>query len=197
MQIDDTGLAGVKLVTPRVFRDDRGYFFETYQEDRYDAAGIASPFLQDNVSKSRKGVLRGLHFQHPNPQGKLVGVLDGEVFDVAVDLRKGSPQFGQWYGTILSGENHRQLWIPEGFAHGFLVLSEIAIFAYKCTALYSAEDDRSVRWNDPAIGIEWPSKEPVLSPKDANAPLLAELREGDLPDFSALHAESMASERSP
>jgi len=175
MKVTETELPGVLLVEPRIFRDHRGFFFESWSAERYRQAGIPGPFVQDNVSRSSRGVLRGLHFQNPHPQGKLVTVLEGEVFDVAVDLRVGSPTFGKWAGYYLSAENGRQLYIPEGFAHGFVVTSEFAIFSYKCTEYYRPEADRSLRWNDPEIGIEWPVKEPVLSPKDATAPLLNEL----------------------
>jgi len=175
MKVTETELPGVLLVEPRIFRDHRGFFFESWSAERYRQAGIPGPFVQDNVSRSSRGVLRGLHFQNPHPQGKLVTVLEGEVFDVAVDLRVGSPTFGKWAGYYLSAENGRQLYIPEGFAHGFVVTSEFAIFSYKCTEYYRPEADRSLRWNDPEIGIEWPVEEPILSPKDAAAPLLGEL----------------------
>lgn len=175
MKIEDTPLEGVKILTPRQFSDDRGYFFEFYNATRYQEAGISGPFLQDNVSKSRQGVLRGLHFQYPHAQGKLVGVLAGEVFDVAVDIRRGSPQFGRWFGAILSAANLRQLWIPEGYAHGFLVLSDEAIFTYKCTSPYSPGCEHGISWKDPNIGINWPRAVSTLSPKDASAPLLSEM----------------------
>lgn len=175
MKIQRTDLPGVLLVEPRVFGDERGFFFESYHAARYEDAGIPARFVQDNVSRSAGGVLRGIHLQNPAPQGKLVQVLAGEVFDVAVDLRVGSPHFGRWTGALLSEENHRQLWVPEGFGHAFAVLSPSATFSYKCTALYDAAADMGVRWDDPDIGIDWPIEAPTLSEKDAGLPLLREL----------------------
>ncbi len=169
MTVTETRLPGVLLLEPRVFRDPRGFFLETWNADRYRAAGIPGPFVQDNASRSARGVLRGLHVQNPNPQGKLVSVLDGAVFDVAVDVRAGSPTFGQWTGHELSAENGHQLWIPPGFAHGFVVLSESALFTYKCTDRYAPEHEFSIAWNDPEIGIAWPVVDPELSGKDAAA----------------------------
>jgi len=183
VEVKKTRLPGVLLLEPSVFRDGRGAFLETWHDERYTALGISGPFVQDNVSRSVRGVLRGLHFQHPNDQGKLVQVLEGEVFDVAVDVRKGSPTFGKWEGATLSSDNARQLWIPEGFAHGFCVTSEEAVFAYKCTEYYHRASEHPVRWNDPDIGIEWPIKKPELSDKDKIAPLLKELDEEILPVF--------------
>ena len=184
MKVVETRLPGVKLIEPRVFSDDRGFFMEIFQAQRYaELAGIDRPFVQDNLSFSRYGVLRGLHFQNPNPQGKLVYVLQGEVFDVAVDIRRGSPTFGQWFGTLLSAENKRQMWIPEGFAHGFCVTTETALFTYKCTANYSAQDDGAIRWNDPAIGIEWPISDVQLSEKDLQAPTLETIDSKRLFDY--------------
>ena len=174
MKVTETNLPGVWLIEPKVFRDDRGYFYESWNEDRFRDNGIATAFVQDNVSLSRQGVLRGLHYQNPTPQAKLVSVLQGAVFDVAVDLRLGSPTFGQWLGVEISAANQRQLYIPEGFAHGFVVLSEETIFSYKCSDYYSPSHERSLRWDDPALAIEWPVGEPILSPKDAAAPLLSE-----------------------
>lgn len=173
------------ILEPRVFGDQRGYFFETWSEQRYQAAGLPASFLQDNVSFSRRGVLRGLHYQYPHAQGKLVQVLAGEVFDVAVDIRIGSPQRGQWVGEILSETNHRQLYIPPGFAHGFCVLSETAIFSYKCTDYYDASAEGGVIWNDPEIGIEWPIRDPVLSPKDAVYPRLSAIPRSRLAVYGA------------
>ena len=173
-----TSIEGVTIIEPTVFGDQRGYFLETYNKGEFDAAGFNMVFVQDNESKSKKGVLRGLHFQKKNPQGKLVRVIDGEVFDVAVDLRKGSPTFGKWEGVTLSSENKKQFYIPEGFAHGFVVLSETATFVYKCTRLYDPKDEGGLMWNDPAIGIEWPvgnGFEPLLSEKDTKNPLLKDL----------------------
>lgn len=180
MNVLDTSLPEVKLIEPDVFGDERGFFMETWNHGRYTEAGIHATFRQANLSSSRRGVLRGLHFQQPRPQGKLVHVLTGEVFDVAVDIRVGSPTFGRWWGTELSGDNHRQLWVPEGFAHGFCVLSERAVFAYLCTTEYDAEADRTLRFDDPRIGVEWPVSGPELSQKDAAAPLLEDLRQRDL-----------------
>lgn len=169
------GLEGLWVIEPRVFRDARGWFLETWNEARYRDAGLPGHFVQDNLSFSHRGVLRGLHFQNPNPQGKLVTILHGEAWDVAVDLRRCSPTFGRWRAVHLSGENHRQFYLPPGFAHGFVVLSDTALFAYKCTAPYSPADERSLRWDDPDLAITWPMAAPVLSAKDAAAPRLREL----------------------
>ena len=169
-----TRLPGVLLLEPRVFGDARGYFLETWNDSAYRAAGIDAPFVQDNLSRSTRGVLRGLHFQNPEPQGKLVTVLDGSVFDVVVDLRVDSPTFAQWLGVTLSGEQPRQLWVPEGFAHGFQVLSDTALFAYKCTRAYAPDHERSLCWDDPDVGIAWPIPDPTLSDKDRRAPRLRE-----------------------
>lgn len=176
MKVIDTALPGVKIIEPRVFGDHRGFFLETYNEARYREAGIDVGFVQDNHSRSARGILRGLHYQVRKPQAKLVWVVEGEVFDVAVDVREGSPSFGAWTGVRLSGDNHRQLFIPAGFAHGFCVLSESAHFLYKCSDLYDPGGEGGVIWNDPKIGIEWPLDEiePVLSDKDAALPVLAE-----------------------
>jgi dTDP-4-dehydrorhamnose 3,5-epimerase len=183
MKVIETSLPGVMVIEPQVFGDARGYFYESYNKAKYADAGITSNFVQSNVSRSAKGVLRGLHYQWPNPQGKLVSVLDGDVFDVAVDVRRGSPTFGQWTGVMLSAENKRHLWIPEGFAHGFCVVSEFATFSYQCTALYDREADASVRWNDSDIGIDWPINHPLLSEKDEKAPLLKEVAIARLPEY--------------
>jgi dTDP-4-dehydrorhamnose 3,5-epimerase len=172
MKVTETALPGVLLLEPRVFSDDRGFFLETFHQKRYAELGLTLPFVQDNWSHSIKGTLRGLHFQEPNPQGKLVQVITGAVFDVAVDIRTGSPHFGKWVGVELTAENRRQLWVPPGFAHGFCVTSERADFLYKCTALYSPEHDGGILWNDPDIGIDWPVTAPLLSKKDAGAPRL-------------------------
>lgn len=175
MEVRQTELPGVLLIEPRVFHDARGFFLETYSERRYAASGIQADFVQDNWSHSRRGTLRGMHYQIEHSQGKLVQVMHGEIFDVAVDLRRDSPAFGKWFGITLSAANHRQLWIPPGFAHGFLVLSDEADFIYKCTDYYSPEHDRTLLWNDPAIGIEWPATgELVLSEKDRAGKPLAE-----------------------
>ena len=170
-----TELPEVLLIEPKLFGDQRGFFIETYQVQRYREAGISEPFVQDNMSRSGRGVLRGLHLQNPVSQGKLVTVLHGRTLDVAVDVRVGSPNFGRHVAVELSEENRRQLWIPRGFAHGFLVLSETADLFYKCDALYSPKDEITIRWDDPAIGIEWGIEHPALSSKDALAPSLAEL----------------------
>lgn len=172
---NETKLKGVYIIDVKTYGDNRGYFMETYKEDDFKAAGLDYNFVQDNQSSSRKGVLRGLHFQKTYPQAKLVRVLKGEVFDVAVDLRKGSETYGQWVGAVLSEENKRQFMIPRGFAHGFLVLSDYAEFAYKCDDVYHPEDEGGIMWNDPAIGIEWPEAgELILSEKDKVHPSLAE-----------------------
>lgn len=183
MNILDTRLNGVKIIEPNVFGDERGFFFESWQKERYESLGIQGEFVQDNVSFSTKGVLRGLHFQNPHGQGKLVSVLQGEVFDVAVDIRVGSPTFGQWEGVLLSGENHRQFWIPAGFAHGFCVVSNTALFSYKCTERYAPDCEGGIAWNDPAIGIDWPLKEVVLSEKDKQYTNLSEIALTRLPAF--------------
>jgi len=168
VQIESMAIPEVKLIRPKFIRDERGFFVETFRADRLAAAGIDITFVQDNHSRSSRGVLRGLHYQIRHPQGKLVRVSHGSVFDVAVDLRRSSPTFGQWVGAELSGENFRQMWIPAGFAHGFLVLSETADFLYKTTDYYAPEHERSLLWNDPAVGIEWPLAgiEPRLAAKD-------------------------------
>ncbi|MGQ9426145.1 dTDP-4-dehydrorhamnose 3,5-epimerase [Gilvimarinus sp. F26214L] len=167
MEVFATSIPEVKVIVPKVFGDDRGFFLETFQAERYrKEAGIELPFVQDNYSRSGGGVLRGLHFQRRRPQGKLVRVVRGEVFDVAVDLRPTSPTFKQWVGEVLSESNYRQLWVPPGFAHGFLVLSEHADFEYKCTDYYDPADEACLRWDDPVIGVDWPVKAPILSAKD-------------------------------
>ncbi len=169
MQVIDTSISDVKIIQPQVFGDDRGFFMETYRASIMDELTGGKPFVQDNHSKSSQGILRGLHYQMQQTQGKLVRVTQGEVFDVAVDMRKNSPTFGKWVGEILSAENKKQLWVPEGFAHGFYVISETAEFVYKCTDYYAPEHDRSLKWNDATVGIEWPlvnGKAPLLSEKD-------------------------------
>ncbi|MGE5155758.1 MAG: dTDP-4-dehydrorhamnose 3,5-epimerase [Bdellovibrio bacteriovorus] len=182
MRVIETGLPRVLIIEPKVFGDERGFFLETYRSNTYAALGIAAHLVQDNQSFSRRGVLRGLHIQHPFAQGKLVQVLMGEVFDVAVDVRRGSATFGQWAGVTLTGENKRQLWVPPGFAHGFLVTSETALFVYKCSDYYHPETELSVRWDDPAIGIDWPLDGlPELSRKDQEAATLAAIPADRLP----------------
>jgi dTDP-4-dehydrorhamnose 3,5-epimerase len=175
MRIQDTALPGALIIEPKVFGDPRGYFLESYHRDRYRDAGMDLDFVQDNLSRSRQGTLRGLHFQNPHPQGKLVYVLEGEVFDVAVDVRADSPTFGVWVGVTLSGENKRQFYVPPGFAHGFCVTSETALFAYKCTDRYAPECECSILWCDEEIGIDWPVRDPLLSEKDKVAPRLRDI----------------------
>lgn len=181
MKVVETELPGVLIVDPDRFGDARGFFQELWHEQRYRDVGIPGPFVQDNMSLSGHGVLRGLHLQHPQGQGKLVHVLQGEVFDVAVDLRVGSPTFGRWAGTNLSAESGRQFWIPAGFGHGFCVLSETALFAYKCTDFYNPQTEISVLWNDPEIGIDWPLAAPLVSDKDAAALPLSAIDRARLP----------------
>ena len=168
-QFTKTGIEGLVVVEPKVFGDNRGYFMETYNYNDFKAAGLDMVFVQDNQSKSKKGVLRGLHFPKKNPQGKLVRGVRGEVYDVAVDLRRGSDTYGKWYGVLLSAENKKQFYVPEGFAHGFVVMSETAEFVYKCTRFYDPSDEGGLMWNDPEIGIDWPvpeNAELLLSEKD-------------------------------
>lgn len=174
MKVITTELPGVLLIEPHVFGDQRGFFMETYHQARYQESGIPDRFVQDNHSRSRRGVLRGLHYQLVQPQGKLVWVARGQVFDVAVDIRRGSPTFGRWAGAVLDDSNYHQFYIPPGFAHGFCVLSEEADFFYKCTDYYHPQSEQGILWNDPAIGIDWPIQEPLLSAKDLRLPLLAE-----------------------
>lgn len=183
MKFIETSLPGCVVIEPQVFGDSRGFFYESHNQSKYREAGIDRTFVQSNVSRSARGVLRGLHYQWPHPQGKLVSVLEGEVYDVAVDIRRGSPTFGRWVGMMLTAENHRHFWIPEGFAHGFCVLSEFAMFSYQCTDLYDAKAEGGLRWNDPAIGIDWPISKPLLSDKDSKAPLLAEVSADRLPEY--------------
>lgn len=173
MKFIETKIPEVKIIEPKVFGDERGYFMETFRQDIFNQEVGATDFVQENQSLSKKNILRGLHYQIQQPQGKLVRVTQGSVFDVAVDLRQSSPTFKQWVGVEISAENKRQLWVPEGFAHGFYVLSETAEFVYKCTNFYAPEHDRNIIWNDPEIGIEWPlMTDPQLSEKDQNAPRL-------------------------
>lgn len=176
MQVTNTRIDGVKIIQPKVFGDARGFFLETFEKKRYqEMLNIDLDFVQDNHSRSSKGVLRGLHFQKLNPQGKLVRVVRGEVFDVVVDIRKGSPTYGAWEGVVLSEENKTQFWVPPGLAHGFVVLSETADFEYKCTDYYNPAHEGCLLWNDPAIGIEWPIENPLLSEKDKIGKLLEDL----------------------
>ncbi|MCD4763373.1 MAG: dTDP-4-dehydrorhamnose 3,5-epimerase [Desulfobacterales bacterium] len=175
MNIITTSLEGVLIIEPKVFKDNRGFFMETYNQNKYQKSGINRRFVQDNLSYSVCGTLRGLHFQIKHPQAKLVQVITGEIFDVAVDIRKDSPTFGKWTGVVLSAQNKRQMFIPEGFAHGFCVLSETAHFSYKCSDFYAPGDEGGIIWSDPDIGIKWPVKEPVISEKDKHYARLCEL----------------------
>jgi dTDP-4-dehydrorhamnose 3,5-epimerase len=181
MEVVQTTLPGVLLIKPRSFGDARGLLVESWSHDRYTQAGAPGPFVQDNVSRSQRGVLRGLHLQHPFAQGKLVSVPFGEVFDVAVDVRWGSPTFGKWFGTTLSGENLHQVYIPPGFAHGFCVLRDDTIFTYKCTELYHPETELGIKWDDPALGIPWPIDAPTISKRDAEHRPLREIDPARLP----------------
>jgi dTDP-4-dehydrorhamnose 3,5-epimerase len=174
LNVRKTSLPGVLLIEPKVFGDERGFFMETYRVDAFRAAGIPDTFVQDNHSRSARGVLRGLHYQEPNAQGKLVRCTRGAIFDVAVDIRRGSPSFGRWFGIELSDANKLMLWIPPGFAHGFCAMEDGSDLVYKCTTLYDPAADRAILWNDPAIGIQWKIESPVLSEKDAAASPLAE-----------------------
>lgn len=183
MERIDTSLSGLFLIRPKIFSDPRGFFFESYHRDKFSKLGISNAFVQDNHSKSVKGTLRGLHYQFKFPQAKLCRVIQGEVFDVAVDIRKGSPSFGKWVGVLLSAENKEQIYIPRGFAHGFLVLSETAEFLYKCDDFYHPEDEIGIAWNDPEIGINWSFAEPILSNKDKVNLELSNITNDKLPEF--------------
>jgi len=183
VKIIASSLPGCVLIEPAVFGDSRGFFFETWNAERYAEQGLPGNFVQSNVSSSARGVLRGLHYQWPRPQGKLVTVLQGEVYDVAVDIRQGSPTFGRWEAFILSGENRRQLWIPPGFAHGFAALSDTALFNYLCTDVYVKEADAAIRWNDAELAVDWPLSAPSLSAKDQQAPFLQDIPKDRLPVY--------------
>ncbi len=183
MKLIPSALPGCVLIEPAVFGDSRGFFFETWNAERYAEQGLPGNFVQSNVSSSARGVLRGLHYQWPRPQGKLVTVLQGEVYDVAVDIRQGSPTFGRWEAFLLSGENRRQLWIPPGFAHGFAVLSDTALFNYLCTDVYVKEADAAIRWNDAELAVDWPISAPSLSAKDQQAPFLEDIPKDRLPVY--------------
>jgi len=185
MKVIETQIPGVVVIEPQVHGDARGFFYESYNAQMYKKAGLDLRFVQNNVSRSAHGVLRGLHYQWPNPQGKLVSVLEGEVYDVAVDIRAGSPTFGRWAAAILSAHNKRHFWIPEGFAHGFAVLSDFATFAYQCTALYDRAADAGIRWNDGDVGVDWPISAPQLSEKDERAPFLRDVPPDKLPQYAA------------
>ncbi len=175
MKFQETELPGVLVIEPMVFEDNRGFFMEVHHRDKFADAGINQPFVQDNHSHSSHGTLRGLHFQEPHAQGKLVRAVNGAIFDVAVDIRRGSPHFGHWVGVELTSENRKQLWIPPGFAHGLQVVSETTDVLYKCTDIYAPADERVIAWNDPDIGIDWPLKEPHLNERDSRAPRLKDL----------------------
>ena len=183
MNIIETDIEGVLIFEPKAFGDPRGFFMETWSRNRYTDAGLAVDFVQDNVSSSTKGVLRGLHYQYPQPQGKLVQVLRGEVLDVAVDIRVGSPTFGRAVTCVLSEDNHKQFYVPEGFAHGFCVLSEMALFSYKCTNYYNPKTEGGVLWNDPDLAIDWPMDDPALSEKDRICPRLKDIPKDQLPVY--------------
>ena len=183
MDVTRTQLDGILILEPKVFSDGRGRFLETWSKERYEEAGIGCQFVQDNISYSVKGTLRGLHFQNPHGQGKLVQVYKGKVFDVAVDIRLSSPSFGKWIGVELSEDNHRQMYVPAGFAHGFCVLSDSAIFSYKCTDYYTPSCEGGIIWNDPEIGIEWPVDKPLLSDKDMAYQTISEISEDKLPKY--------------
>ncbi|ALN61471.1 dTDP-4-dehydrorhamnose 3,5-epimerase [Lysobacter antibioticus] len=184
MKVIETDLPGCLVVEPRVFADSRGFFYESFNHDKLAEYGLAPQFVQGNVSSSSRGVLRGLHYQWPKPQGKYISVIEGEVWDVAVDIRRGSPHYGRWTAVVLSAENKRHMWIPEGFAHGFVTLSERAIFSYLCTQTYDASADAAIRWDDPDLAIDWPVSDPSLSAKDAAAPLLKDVVEDRLPVYT-------------
>lgn len=183
MKIEPLAIPDVLLITPKVFGDERGFFMETYKQQLFSEAGIDLAFTQDNHSRSGKDILRGLHYQLRHPQGKLVRVVRGEVFDVAVDIRKGSPYFGQWVACVLSAENKQQLYVPPGFAHGFCTLSDEVDFIYKCTDVYHPEDEYGVLWSDPNINIDWPKGQYKLSEKDQQNPILADCNPANLPDY--------------
>lgn len=183
MKVTHLAIPGLAVIEPQVFGDARGFFYEAWNQARYAEHGIVFDVVQSNLSRSARGVLRGLHYQWPNPQGKLVSVLEGEVWDVAVDIRRGSPTYGRWEAVVLNADNKRQFWIPEGFAHGFVATSEHATFAYLCTAPYDKAADAVLRWDDAALAIDWPVTTPSLSDKDARAPFLAEVAPERLPVY--------------
>jgi len=183
MKTHKTELEGVLIIEPKIFDDKRGYFFETYQRQRYADAGIRVDFVQDNLSFSKRGTLRGLHYQHPHDQAKLVQVIHGEVFDVVVDVRRKSPTLGKWIGRYLSDENKNQIFIPEGFAHGFYVLSDTALFHYKCCDFYAPQCEGGILWSDPDVSIDWPSESPIVSEKDAGFSCLKDIAEDKLPSY--------------
>jgi dTDP-4-dehydrorhamnose 3,5-epimerase len=184
VKLHKTALDGCLVIEPDVHGDTRGFFYESFHATKFAELGLKLDFVQTNVSRSARGVVRGLHYQYPNPQGKLVSVVEGEVYDVAVDIRVGSPSFGRWAATILSAANKRHFWVPEGFAHGFAVLSDFATFFYQCTALYDHAADASIRWDDGEIAIDWPISAPLLSDKDKRAPFLADVPRERLPQYT-------------
>jgi dTDP-4-dehydrorhamnose 3,5-epimerase len=184
LNVSETSLSGVLVLEPKVLEDERGFFMETYHAERFHDLGIDARFVQDNHSRSLRGVLRGLHYQEPNTQAKLIRCTRGALYDVAVDIRVGSPQFGKWTAAELSEENKRMLWVPAGFAHGFCAVTDVADLVYKCSAFYDAQNDRSILWNDPDLGIAWPVAKPVLSKKDASAPRLKDAKV--LPRFEGM-----------
>jgi dTDP-4-dehydrorhamnose 3,5-epimerase len=183
MKVLTSSLDGVCIIEPAVYADARGFFTETYNRERYRAAGFGQPFVQDNLSFSVRGTIRGLHYQHPHDQAKLVMAVKGQIYDVAVDIRRGSPRFGQWVGVRLSEDNKRQIFIPEGFAHGFCVLSETAIMTYKCTDFYHPGSEKGIIWSDPDLGIDWPVRDPLISDKDRRYGCLKDLLAESLPAF--------------
>ncbi|MGH8123114.1 MAG: dTDP-4-dehydrorhamnose 3,5-epimerase [Rudaea sp.] len=183
MKLIETDLPGCLVIEPQTIGDARGFFYESFHAEKYKNAGLDLRFVQTNVSRSAHGVLRGLHYQWPNPQGKLVSVLEGEVYDVAVDIRRGSPTFARWTAAVLSADNKRHFWIPEGFAHGFAVLSDHATFVYQCTALFDHAADAGIRWNDGDIAVDWPLSAPLLSEKDQRTPFLRDVPHDRLPEY--------------
>jgi dTDP-4-dehydrorhamnose 3,5-epimerase len=183
MNVISTCLDGVLILEPKIYGDQRGFFLESYQKQRYADAGVKVTFVQDNISFSKRHTLRGLHYQYPHGQAKLVQVLQGEVFDVAVDIRHGSPSFGKWAGTVLTSDNRRQFFVPEGYAHGFMVLSESALFMYKCSDYYVPEHEGGIKWNDPELGIDWPAGKPILSDRDQCLKRLCDIDPEQLPTY--------------
>ena len=183
MKITETSIKGALIIEPKVFLDNRGFFFESFQQQRYAEYGLTLPFVQDNISRSQKNTLRGLHYQKKQTQGKLVHIIRGEILDVAVDIRRGSPTFGKWTSVILDDKNHRQFYLPPGCAHGFCVLSDEADFIYKCTDYYHPESEITLKWNDPDLNITWPIENPLLSPKDQQGLYLKDIPEEDLPTY--------------
>lgn len=184
MKVLQTSLPGCVVIEPDVFADSRGYFYESFNHEKFLAVGLDLHFVQGNVSRSARGVMRGLHYQWPKPQGKLVSVVEGEIWDVAVDIRRGSPTFGRWTAVVLNAQNRRHAWIPEGFAHGFAVLSEHATFSYLCTQTYDRQADAGIRWNDASLAVDWPVGEPSVSEKDAQAPFLEDIPPDRLPIYT-------------